>query len=237
MTQPRTNVIGVDGCRAGWAIASWTFGGSEPQTFTTKVEPDLSTVVHQVRSGQVDVAAIDMPIGLFDDGPRLADTGARKFLSPRGSTIFSAPARCTLTADSYEHACELSRSAIGKALSIQAFNLLPKVRELDELLTPKDQSSIVESHPECCFAQMAGQPLLEPKHSPVGRSVRLLLLVEQFGDQFAKHWENRPGGVSPIDVLDAWSLAWSARRVNEGQASSFGDDRVDSAGKVARIWF
>lgn len=233
----RWNVVGIDGCRGGWAIAHWAFGGSEPLTYATTVHTDLGAIVEQVRSGQIDVAAVDMPMGLFDKGTRPADTAARAYLSPRGSTLFSAPARCTLDADSYEQACELSRAAIGKALSVQAFNLMPKIRELDALVSPDDQNSIVEAHPECSFARVANGPLLDSKHTAEGRSIRLQLLVSQLGHAFAEHWDKRPTGVSPIDLLDAWSLALSARRVAEGRAEWFGDDSVDPTGKSARIWF
>ncbi len=232
------SVVGVDGCREGWVVARWTADQDGNETVSTTIEVDLGTLVDEVRAGDIDVAAIDMPMGLFDDGPRFADGAARKLLSPRGSTIFSAPARCTLASTDYQHACELSRNAIGKALSIQAFNLLPKIRELDNLIDGSDQDKIVESHPECSFSSLANGPLLESKHGADGKAIRLELLITALGPLFEQHWNtDRPKQTSSIDIVDAWSLAVAARRISTGTSLRLSDDRIDPTGKIAQIVF
>jgi predicted RNase H-like nuclease len=58
----------------------------------------------------------------------------------------------------YEDAAARSKAASGKSLSRQAFGLLPRIGEVDELMTPDRQRHLVEIHPEVCFTVLAGSP-------------------------------------------------------------------------------
>ena len=87
----------------------------------------------------LDIVAVDIPIGLnegYEAGGRFCDRQARKCLRGRASSVFPAPVRPVLAASSREEACTLSRASAphGKAISKQTFAILPKIREVDELL-------------------------------------------------------------------------------------------------------
>ena len=128
-------VAGLDGCRAGWVLATVR---AMPSGRTRRTPPvdirvidGLETVADDLASRRLVAAGIDIPIGLPPGGPRACDVAARRMLGPRRSTIFPAPARAVLEAEGYEQACALSRAASGKAISKQTFNILPKIREVD----------------------------------------------------------------------------------------------------------
>jgi predicted RNase H-like nuclease len=124
----------------------------------------------EVLALRVDTVAVDMPIGLLDAGPRACDVEARRRLGPRRSSVFPAPSRPMLAAATYRDAL-----AIG-GLSKQAFNLIPKIREVDALLTPRRQRTVVESHPELGFARLLGRPCAAPKRTPEGLAERRALV-------------------------------------------------------------
>lgn len=221
-------VVGVDGCRGGW-IAVERQG---PDVFAPSFLTDLAPLVHRLRSGLVGAIAVDMPIGLLDTQPRDCDVAARRMLGPRRSSVFPAPVRDTLEAVDYHDACARSRRSSGKALSIQAYHLLPKVREVDGLVEPEDQDRLVEAHPEAAFARLLGRPLEHGKRTEEGRAVRARLLRE---------WHPGLGamidcghGLPAIDLLDAASLVVTATHVVAGTARRLGAQR-DRRGLMAQI--
>jgi predicted RNase H-like nuclease/alkylated DNA nucleotide flippase Atl1 len=164
---PSAPLLGIDGCRAGWLVALQCPG--TPLTF--QLLPDLRPLL----TLGPRAVAIDMPIGLHS-GPRassrLADQSLRRLLGPRRASVFIPPTRSMLSARRYEP----SRLP---GLSIQAFHLIPKIAELDALLSAAPQLPIHEAHPELAFAQLAGAPLTHPKRTAEGRAERLRLLSRQ----------------------------------------------------------
>ncbi len=200
---------------------------------TAAFAASMDEVVARVRAGDLDAVAIDMPIGLLDTHPRPADVAARVGLGPRKSSVFPTPLRVTLEAETYAEACELSRAACGKALSKQAWFLLPKIRELDDLLTPPDQDRIVESHPERTFARLRGAPLANNKSTPEGHALRRSILADVFGAAETAHvGESR---VAPAtDLLDALALVTAAERVALGREIRHGNE-IDATGLRAQI--
>ena len=123
-------VIGVDGCKGGWvavALEDGVFAGATRY-------PDFRELV----KAQPDalVIAVDIPIGLPEgasDHPRAGDLAARKLLGPRRSSVFLAPPRPVLAADSYAAANDLHREITGAGLSAQAYALRKKIFEVDPL--------------------------------------------------------------------------------------------------------
>ncbi len=228
-------VAGVDGCRGRWAVVTWNRGQDHdrgPGHLTGELVDDLADLVAATRRGEMAAVAVDMPIGLFDSGPRPCDRAARRFLGPRRSTVFPAPARVTLTAADYDEACRLSRARTGRALSRQTFNLLGPIRALDRLLSPSDGDRIVEAHPECAFARLAGEPL-PPKRTAEGRRRRRQLVEQVLGTEpVGRLVDEAP--VPMIDLLDATVLAVTAARVVDGSAIRLGGE-VDPTGKRAQI--
>ena len=167
--------------------------------------------------------AIDMPIGLSTAGQRACDVEVRRRLGARRASVFPAPIRPVLRASDYVEALEIGRAADGRGMSKQSFHLLPKVREVDALITPSRQRTIVECHPELCFAAMTGAPCTHPKRTAAGRAERLAALREAFPDVDV-HLAAPHRGAKSDDVLDAFATAWTARRVLAGTAEHVGGD-------------
>src|SRR5262245_13615610 len=101
---------GVDGCRSGWVVATRQ-GAWVAETFSEVVASNFIAI------------GVDMPIGLPRDEARVCEPIARRFISPRGSTIFPTPPRDCLDASSYIDACSIARALTGKAISKQAWNI------------------------------------------------------------------------------------------------------------------
>jgi predicted RNase H-like nuclease len=186
--------VGVDGCPGGWVAAA----RDGVRVFTSFAE--LVT--------QFDLIAVDMPIGMPPPAPRNAELQARRFISPRGSTIFPTPPRVCLSAHSYTDACEKSFAATGKKISRQAWNILGKIAEVDQVVSRATEQTIIEVHPECSFAMMnGGHPLLTSKQRPIGREQRVALLQTHFD-----HLATPPKGAKSDDTLDAYAALWTAER-------------------------
>jgi predicted RNase H-like nuclease len=187
--------------------------------------------------------AVDMPIGLLEraaPGGRACDRAARALLGrPRASSVFSPPTRPALVNDGYADA--MARNGAG--MSKEAYNILPKIRELDALLTPGAQSGVFEAHPELVFRALAGHPMRHNKKTPAGRRERLRCLRPAFGaafrDPLRARLELGAGKVAVDDVIDAYALAHAARRIQTGQATRLpqGPAPVDARGLRMEIWY
>ncbi len=166
--------IGVDGCRSGWFYFEL-----DGQAYRYGVASTLEALVNNY---PVDTRIfIDIPIGLLEGGSngRRCDTEARRLLQERRSSVFSAPVRSVLDAVDYEDAKERSIAATGKALSKQAFAIVPKIREVDSLLrgSSKARTMVREVHPELCFWALAGgRPMAYPKKTDEGFRERMKVL-------------------------------------------------------------
>jgi len=172
--------------------------------------------------------AIDMPIGLSEAGPRRCDQEARRLLGhPRGSSVFPAPIRPMLQAQDYPDACAIGRATDGRALSRQAWNLLPRIRQLDDLLQrrPPWRQRIGEAHPEVIFQLWAGQPLVQGKRHLDGRHQRRALIEGRWpGAVAACSAQLARGGWAPDDLLDALACLRAAERRAMGTALELGGD-------------
>jgi predicted RNase H-like nuclease len=134
----------------------------------------------------------------------------------------------------------------GHGLSIQAFNILPKIREVDRVMTPALQQQVYEAHPELAFQSLAGHPLQDRKKTVAGREARLHVLETIPGLLFhgirgafeqALHTCKRTD-VAPDDILDAYVLMWTALRIRHAQA--YRVPRIpphDARGLRMEIWY
>ena len=136
-------------------------------------------------------------------GPRRCDREARALLGPRCSTVFPAPARAAIGAADHADACARSRAAGGTGLSVQAFNLLPRIAELDRLLAADPCDAVVEAHPELAFLRLHGGGHLPPKRTVEGRAARLALAGPVLGPSVDLAAAARAARVPLVDVLDA----------------------------------
>jgi predicted RNase H-like nuclease len=235
MERPQ-HLMGIDGCRGGWLVAA---SDAALSALRFSVVDDLESLIARAeRSGAL--MAIDIPIGLADNGPRACDLEARRMLGrPRGSSVFPAPCRPALPATTYAGACALSRRALGVALSMECFNILPKIRQVDALLTPARQAFVREVHPELVFALVSGRPhgLVEPKRTADGERLRLGLLrrsAPRF-DPARVRAGLGPALVARDDVVDAVACLVAARRIAEGQAIVLPAGRVERDGRGLRM--
>jgi predicted RNase H-like nuclease len=198
-----TPVAGVDGCRAGWIVV---------HDGCATVRHDFAAVLAAL--SDVAVVAVDIPIGLIDEhvaGGREVDRAARVELGPKRSSVFSAPPRCALAARTLPDARRR-----GARLTLQTLNLLPRIEDVDSVMTRELQSRVFEVHPELSFAAMAGgTPVLAPKRSAAGSKERRSLLRRA-----GVCVPERPTGAAIDDLLDACALTWSARRLADGTAAS-----------------
>jgi predicted RNase H-like nuclease len=205
-------LAGADGYRKRWIAAIDEGGGA------TRIEL-VDTVAELIGSQQLELLLIDVPIGLMDAGPRQADVRARRMIGPRRSSVFAAPIRPMLGATSYREACDIRYGIEGKRCSKQLFHIIPLIRQLDELVTPDLQERVREGHPEVSFTALGGAPMAAAKLKPEGRAQRLALLRKEFPDLDANIERfGRRGAM--VDILDAYVLLWSARRIAAGRGSS-----------------
>lgn len=231
--RPRRRVGGVDGCRAGWVLVDLPLraGRADGRGGASRVTlvPAFATIVELVEQGALELVGVDMPIGLPDAGPRACDLAARARLGPRRSSLFPTPPRPVLAATSWADAQAISRAVDDKGLSKQAYNILPRIAEVDAAIAPRHQDAVFECHPESCFVTLAGAPLMTSKRTPAGQAERLALLAPHAPD-VAAHVAARPTGAQPDDVLDAFAVAVVARRHRAGRALVLGDGARDRRG-------
>lgn len=174
------------------------------------------------------VVAVDIPIGLPDGATRRpCDVQAAARLGAQRSSVFPAPPRAVLEAHSHTHASELSRAAGSVGVSLQSYNILGKVAEVDGVR----DSRLVEVHPEVSFRELTGT-VLPRKLLVAGRQARLAALRTWLPE--AALPAPRPGRARPDDCLDALVCAWSGWRWLAGAAHMLGGD-TDSTGLPMRI--
>jgi len=225
-------VAGVDGCASGWV------------GFIVQL-PSLATSVENVdvpswlRNCPPDLSclAIDTPIGLFDNA-RQCDIAARKLLgTPRRSSVFPAPCRAALVASSHAEASASNRRTTGSGLTIQAWGIAPRIRQVDDAITAVCQQWAFEVHPEVCFWALNGSaPMKHNKKSVEGTAERMALLRTVFPD-IDRHLLHRPPGVRKDDFLDAAVAAWTALRIQNGEARPVCKPECDARGLATTIWY
>ena len=226
-------LFGVDGCRAGWLVVGAKLDPSgEFEQLRWNLELEAASFIDG------DLVAIDMPMGLAADGPRACDQQARSLLGPRRSSVFPSPARAALGAVDYREACDLSFAASGRKLSKQAYNLLPKIRQLDQLLLadPKRSDRVHEVHPELAFREWnGGEPMAHGKKTAAGAAQRQVLVEAQFPGLALKIRTGvAKSKLADDDILDAIACLWSARRLLRKGALVLGGER-DGCGLPMRI--
>ena len=234
------SMAGVDGCRAGWVVVlahPLAHNAQEHQvTICSRFDDVLALLPPST------VSAVDIPIGLLAErrpGGRDCDRCARRLLGRRASSVFTPPTRPLLDATHYAQ-------VRGHGLSIQAFNILPKIREVDRVMTPVLQQQVYEAHPELAFQALAGQPIRGRKKTVAGREERLRALENTPSPLFhgirttfghILHACKR-AGVAPDDILDAYVLVWTALRIWRAQAQRVPRTPPhDARGLRMEIWY
>lgn len=248
-------IAGVDGCKGGW-VAVTLRPGAAPEV---AVDRQFAHLVDRLPSDTV--IAVDMPVGLPDrigKGGRGPESLVRPMIGMRQSSVFSIPSRAAVYAErgpfpsladlyaAHRAASEIARrtSDPPRGVSIQAFGLFAKIRELDALLRERRTiaARVYESHPELAFWRLNGaRPVETPKKvrgqvNPPGMNERRSLLVAGgLPESFASRAP--PAGAAADDFLDACAMLMIAARIARGEAVPFPDPPGrDAQGLPVAIW-
>jgi predicted RNase H-like nuclease len=225
--------IGIDGCRAGWFVVCLDR--------RNKYKADIFTDIYTIWKKYSDAKSIfiDIPIGLpgKETINRKCDLEARKILGPgKGASVFPAPCRLSVYARNYRDANYLNRKIIGKGLSYQVWNIIPKIKELDVLITSNSnvKNLIRESHPEVCFWSMAGNVMKNSKKTVDGirERLRVLKLVCSKSEEIFNYALNKYKRkyLGKDDILDAISMAITASGSIDDLISVPENSQFDSKG-------
>ena len=230
-----TPLAGVDGCRGGWLLVTEDLNGE----LRARVHPNAAQLLEGLPESAL--IGIDIPIGLPPAGLRTCDQQARQQLGrPRMSSVFSAPLRPCLDARDFVEAGAIRHAIEGRKISLQTFNIMRKIREIDLLLRADQRLSerLVEVHPEVSFSVWNGaRPMTHRKTTREGREERRGLIESAWPGKLEQLRENLPANSYGSDDLhDAIAVLWSIRRFAAGNAITFGPvGERDALGLPMRI--
>lgn len=248
-------LVGVDGCKGGWIAVAAREPEADPEIYV------FQTFLALVDRFDADaIIAVDMPIGLPDragHGGRGPESLVRPRLGARQSSVFSVPSRSAVFAERGPFADDVARYAAHrrasdiarltsdppKAISIQAFGLFHRIRELDELLRADAAlaARTFESHPELAFTVLNGR-----RHMSTPKKIRGVvnpLGMEERRSLLEAHGLRRtalltpPRGAAADDLLDAAAMLLVAGRIRAGEARPNPDPPGrDAYGLPVAIW-
>jgi len=135
--------------------------------------------------GDFDEFLIDMVIGLSGTNEQIRpDVYARRIISERSSTIFPAPCRQAVYAETVAKSYDENVRVLGKKFTPLTVGIMPKMREVDKFLQENTQykNIIKESHPEVCFARLNGSTVLSKKVDINGMEERIHILSKYIKD-------------------------------------------------------
>ena len=231
-------IAGVDGCKAGWIAVICDGTGTNARVFGSFAGL-LATMPGDA------VVAVDMPIGLPDfttKGGRGPEMLVRPLLGQRQSSVFSIPSRAAVHAETADftdletwYAAHRRSSEVAmrtseppRGVSIQAFGIFSKIREIDALMMARTdlRERVIESHPEVAFWRLnGGQAMSLPKKikgrvNPDGMEERKSLLARVGHDRSFLD-QAPPRGAAADEFLDACAMMLIAERHRRGQTTSF----------------
>ena len=227
-------IAGIDGSKGGWVCVS----GYENNFRELKFEK--LEKFHDIKLKDFNLVLVDIPIGLDIDlkkGGRIVDKLARKELLTNKSSIFNAPSRLVLNAKNYEEANKINKSK-GMGLSKQSWNLVKKIKEVDEYIRNSNKTIIFESHPEIIFQVMKRDKVSTKKKNDEGIIERRNLLEKNgFNKVFLeRNLSAKDNFYKQDDFIDACSLFWSANRAIANSEVKIPNDTVlDSEGIIMQI--
>jgi predicted RNase H-like nuclease len=219
-----TTVVGVDGWRSGWVAVVLRDG----RFATARAAPTLLEIVEG--APEAAAVAVDIPIGLPVQGKRRADEEARAFIGIRRSSVFWAPPRVALLAETHVAAVAACRAREAPGISQQAYALRRKILEVEPIAASDPR--VAEIHPEVSFRELAGGTLAGKKtwNGQHHRRAALARAGIELPDELPG-----PAASAPVDdVLDAAVAAWSASRIAASRAKTF---PCDAAAGEPRIWY
>jgi len=234
----RLKTAGLDGCRAGWLLISF---GEHPQYRLLRTDQQFRNALEEY-----DRIFIDMPVGLEENRyMRECDRILRERLGKEyASSVFAPPIRPALHAPSYVEANMQSFELTEKKLSLQSWNIVPKIRQLDAILQNHEgiKEKVFESHPELLFMNLNMGVIYQKKNSKKGILHRLDLISEQepvAAEYFRQIKEEfRRNEVAEDDIVDAMVLALTAKESESTQIKTLPEKpEKDSFGLVKAIHY
>lgn len=229
---------GIDGCQAGWILITFD---EKPLYKILRSDEELKEAFEEY-----DRIFIDVPIGLEDEEyTRECDRLLRKELGKEyAPSVFSPPIRPALHAPSYVEANMQSYEYTEKKLTVQAWNITPKIKTVDTFLiqNPDFKEKIFESHPELLFRNLNGGMIYQKKNTKKGLRHRLDLVSnhEEVATDFFREIkeEFRRNEVDEDDIVDAMALAFAAKKSKEKGIKTIPENpQSDSKGLLKAIHF
>jgi len=223
---PAESFIGIDGCRGGWAVA--ILRGNQLSFSIEKTFFDCKKFTQSSK-----LTFVDMPIGLTNAvWGRICEAEARKDIPTNyKSSIFTCPCLSAVYSETFEDANQAQRKITGKGLSIQAWNITKKIKEIDLLMKAKKMSftNIYESHPEICFSLLNNGVYLSKKKTKEGIRERIELLerhspIQDILDSTLTG--TKRSTVMIDDLLDAACLAVSAQKAFRNNLCFYPKDKT-----------
>jgi predicted RNase H-like nuclease len=213
-------LAGVDGCRKGWFRICQETDSGELEFDVL----DTASAIVEAPPGP-SIVALDMPIGLPVSGARTCDKAARALLGPRRGSVFPAPVRAAVVAETRERASAIGRRVDGRGVGTQAWAIYPKIRQVDEALASSTaaRAAIHEVHPEVSFwAWNSRKPMQWAKKKSEGLSERLKLAEEWLGAGILSRarGEHLKKDLADDDIVDAIAGLWTAHRIANGTAEA-----------------
>lgn len=119
------------------------------------------------------------------------------------------PCREAVYAESYEKACKINKKLTGKSISKQAWNIIPKIRDIDIFLIKNKifREKVREAAPEVCFQALTGSPMRYSKKNHEGFSERMkalkrvCLAANKIADSALSKYRRKE--IAKDDILDA----------------------------------
>ncbi len=168
--------LGIDGFINGWCCCSLN------HKMIIHVIPNIKSIITFEKCNKI---LIDIPIGLTGYKiERKLDGQLRKFI-PKGrkSSVFNTPSRPSVYSNTYAEAKQKELSILGKSISIQSWNIVNKIKEVDQFLceNPSFNNQIQESHPELCFYYLNNEtPLFHSKKTLEGLNERVEIINQYY---------------------------------------------------------
>jgi len=208
---------GIDGCKAGWILITFD---ENPYYKVLRTDEELAGAF-----AEFDQIFIDIPIGLENENyTRECDRHLREKLGAEyASSVFSPPIRPALHAPSYVEANIQSYEFTGQKLTVQAWNITPKIKTVDTLLKkdPALRGKVLESHPELLFMNLNGGMIYQKKNTKKGLRHRLSLVAdhEEIAADFFRDIkeEFRRNEVAEDDIVDSMALALAAKQAKNSK--------------------
>jgi predicted RNase H-like nuclease len=222
--------VGLDGFSNGW-VAVRMDGATRELSFLKSIT--------ELASIRFDRAGIDTPIGLPDQGLRACDLAARALLRPHASRVFTGARRGLWDHPSPAEANRNLKARGEAGISVQLWNLGPKIVEVDAFMTARLQQQVREAHPELVFLRLNFGRALPAKKTEEGLVLRTRLLRRE-GFAEIKRWievERIGTGAKPDDILDACAVAIAARDFGQGNVLPRGPAPKDGRSLKMQIWY